>query len=85
MLLKLKEIGVFNVINGILFGKPQDEIFYDDYKDIVIEVIDDDSLPILYNVNFGHATPRCVLPLGIKVRVNATNQEITFLEAPFSN
>lgn len=56
MLLKLKEKGIFSVINGILFRKQQNEIFYDDYKDIVIEVIADDSLSILYNVQLGFTT-----------------------------
>lgn len=85
MLLELKEKGIFNVINGIIFGKPQDEVFYNEYKDILIDVVDDNSLPILFNVNFGHATPRCVLPIGIKVRVDSNKQEIEFLESPFAN
>lgn len=84
MLLELKEKGIFKVINGIIFGKPQDEVFYQEYKQILIDVIADDTLPILYNVNFGHATPRCVLPIGIKVRVNSNKQEILFLETPFA-
>lgn len=85
MLLELKEKDIFNVINGIIFGKPQDEVFYDEYKNILIDVVDNDSLPILFNVNFGHATPRCVLPIGIKVRVDSNKQEIEFLESPFAN
>lgn len=61
------------------------EIFYDEYKNILIDVVDNDSLPILFNVNFGHATPRCILPFGIKVRVDFNKQEIEFLESPFAN
>lgn len=83
MLLKLKERGIFEVVNGIIFGKPQDEVFYEEYKQILTEVVGNNYLPIVYNVNFGHATPRCVLPIGVKARVDAINQEITFLEKPF--
>lgn len=83
MLLKLKQIGVFTVVNGILFGKPQDEIFYEEYKQILIEVVNDKEVPIVYNVNFGHATPRCILPIGVKVKVDTTNQEIVILEDAF--
>lgn len=57
----LKSKGVFDVINGVLIGKPQDEAYYEEYKEIVIKEIDNEKLPIVYNVNFGHATPRCVL------------------------
>ncbi|MGO3651085.1 hypothetical protein [Vagococcus sp.] len=83
MLLKLREMGLFEVINGIIFGKPQDEVFYEEYKQILTEVVGNNDLPIVYNVNFGHATPRCILPIGVKARVDAINQEITFLENPF--
>ena len=82
-LLVLKERGIFDVINGILVGKPQDEMYYEEYKDIYFEVIDNKELPILYNVNFGHATPRCVIPYGIKIQVDANKKKIFFLESMF--
>lgn len=82
-LLVLKEQGIFNVINGILVGKPQDEMYYEEYKDIYFEVINNKELPILYNVNFGHSTPRCVIPYGINVQVDADKRKIIFLESIF--
>ncbi|WP_300409118.1 hypothetical protein [Lagierella sp.] len=36
---KLEELGIFNAINGLLFGKPQDEMYYDEYKEILLEEI----------------------------------------------
>jgi len=83
MISQLKVYGIFEVISGMIVGKPQDEVFYEEYKQVLIKVIDDASLPILYNVNFGHATPRCVLPYGVQVEVDSLNQEIRFLESPF--
>ena len=53
--------------------------FYEEYKEIYRQVIDDPALPILYNVNFGHAYPRTVLPYGARVRVDAAAQSISFL------
>ncbi len=47
----LKEKGVFDAVNGVLVGKTQDEAFYQEYKDILIKVIDNEKLPIIYNVN----------------------------------
>ena len=71
--------GAFREISGLIVGKPQDEVFYEEYKEIYRQVIDDPALPILYNVNFGHAYPRTVLPYGASVRVDAAAQSISFL------
>lgn len=72
----LKEKGVFNVVNGVLVGKPQDEAFYQEYKDILIKVIDNEKLPIVYNVNFGYATPRCTLQYGAVAKVDMKQRKI---------
>ena len=68
MLLALKEREIFNVINAIIIGKPQDEIYYEEYKRVLLRVIDNKNLSVVYNVNFGHAYPHCILPYGTKVR-----------------
>ena len=39
------------------------------------------SLPIISNVNFGHAKPIGIIPYGIKVELNCENKTITFLES----
>lgn len=82
-LLSLKNRGVFDVISGILVGKPQDEAYYEEYKEIYFEVIENKDLPILYNVNFGHSLPRCVLPYGLQVRADAGEQKISFMKPMF--
>jgi muramoyltetrapeptide carboxypeptidase LdcA involved in peptidoglycan recycling len=82
-LIALKEKGVFDKVNGIIVGKPQDECYYQEYKELLKEVVDDKALPILYNVNFGHAYPRCVLPYGVEVQVNYKEQTICFVEKLF--
>ena len=77
-LLALKRRGVFDAVSGVLVGKPMDETYYDDYPAILKEVVGDPSLPIVYNVNVGHALPRCIVPFGVPAVVNATEQRITF-------
>lgn len=72
----LKEKGIFDVVNGILVGKPQDETYYEEYKYILKKVIDNNKLSIVYNVNFGHAIPRCVLPYGVKAKVDMIQKKI---------
>ena len=78
MLSALKEYGIFDVISGVLVGKPMDETYSDEYKNLLVKVIDSPKLPVLYNINIGHATPRCIIPLGVNATVNADKQVITF-------
>lgn len=78
MLRKLVERGLFDVIAGVLVGKPQNEAYYEEYKQILFEEIPNRELPILYNLNVGHATPRCIVPFGVKALVNADEQIIRF-------
>lgn len=75
----LKDRGVFQVVNGILVGKPQDECYYEEYKAILKRVVDNEKLPIVYNVNFGHAMPRCALRYGAFARVDM-KQKIIYMD-----
>lgn len=77
---QLKTAGIFDVASGVLVGKPQDEIYADEYKKLLVEVIDNPALPILFNVNIGHATPRCIIPFGVEAIVDADAQIIRFAD-----
>ena len=72
----LKEKGVFDVVSGVLVGKPQDEAYYEAYKEILVKVVNRPELPIVYNVNFGHATPRCALQYGVMAKVDMKKKRI---------
>ena len=76
-LIALKDRGVFEVINGILVGKPQDEMYYEEYKRILKDVINNEKIPVVYNVNFGHAAPRCTLPYGVMAKVDMKHKRIS--------
>ena len=75
-----KAAGVFQALSGILIGKPQDEVYDREYRQILAETVDDPALPILCNLPVGHAMPRCILPLGVKAVVDAERQCIRFPE-----
>ena len=79
MLIVLKKTGVFDVVSGVLFGKPMDELYFEEYKEIMVEVIDNPELPIVANINIGHATPRCIIPFGVNAIVDANEQVIQFV------
>ncbi len=76
--------GILNRIKGIVVGKPQDEQFYEDYKEVykaVLKEFDCQTLPVIYNVNIGHAVPIGTLPLGIEYEINLDQKTIRLLES----
>jgi muramoyltetrapeptide carboxypeptidase LdcA involved in peptidoglycan recycling len=77
-LASIKARGVFDAISGILVGKPVDESHAKEYKAALVEVVDNPSLPIVYNINIGHAQPRCIIPFGVNARVDAHHQVLRF-------
>lgn len=74
----LRDYGIFEVLSGVLVGKPQDEVYYEEYKKILIEEIGDKDLSVVYNINIGHATPRCIIPFGVEAEVNVDKQVVVF-------
>lgn len=74
----LKETGIFETVSGVLSGKPMDGVYAEEYKRLLVEVIDRPELPILCNINVGHALPRCIIPFGVNAVVDAENQRIRF-------
>lgn len=73
-----KEAGVFSAVNGVLIGKPMNEMYFEEYKSLLKKVIDDLELPVVTNLNVGHALPRCIVPFGRRAVVDVNKQEIKF-------
>ena len=74
----LKDRGVFGAVSGVLVGKPMDGAFEEEYKELLVEVIDDPQLPVLCNINIGHALPHCIMPFGVDAAVDAEKHDIKF-------
>lgn len=76
--------GLFDVVNGIIVGKPAKRSKYEPYKEVFRTVVGKEAghpeLPILFNVNFGHAEPIGIIPYGIKCRLDAEKKTLTLLE-----
>lgn len=75
--------GILKEAKGIIFGKPQDEKYYDEYKTEILTVMkefDLENLPILYNLNFGHTEPKFILPYGVKAEINCDEKTFSILE-----
>ncbi|GKV68659.1 LD-carboxypeptidase [Sporosarcina sp. NCCP-2716] len=70
--------------NGIIFGKPQDEKYYEEYKEEISKVMKEynlEELPILYNLNFGHTEPKFILPYGALTEIDCDQTSFTILES----
>lgn len=76
--------GILHVIHGIVVGKPAFEDKIEAYKKVYRQVVALEAglpdLPIIANVNVGHAYPIGVFPLGLKYEIDCDNKKITLLE-----
>lgn len=75
--------GILQAANGIVFGKPADEQYYEEYKEVIKRVVQENNLrdlPILYNLNFGHTEPKFILPYGLMAEINCQAQTFSILE-----
>lgn len=77
-------IGILDRIKGVIWGKPQDETYYNEYKEAIKKVMREfgkEDLPILYNMNFGHTEPKICLPYGVLAEINCEKKSFSILES----
>ncbi len=75
----LKQMGVFEKIKGLWIG------YYNHkskipYEEIVMNVVKDYDFPILKCDDFGHNTPNTTIPIGTKIKLDATNKQVILLD-----
>lgn len=77
--------GILQSAKGIIFGKPYDNLYYEEYKERIFTVIRDElklkDLPILYNMNFGHTAPQFALPYGAMAEIDCDALSFSILES----
>ncbi len=84
MLLEFKNRGILSLVKGVIVGKPIDELYYEEYKNVYKSVFADLTTPVLYNVNFGHSVPRCILPYNAETTIDYDNKKILINEPIFN-
>lgn len=76
---------ILQQISGILWAKPQDEKYYEEYKAVIRTVVGEEFglkvLPVLYNLNFGHNSPMNILPYGVTAEINCLLKTFSVLES----
>ena len=81
---KMRQIGVFDQINGLVVGRFHSKVGFtskDSFEMILKDALKGYDFPVLYNVDFGHTDPLVTLPIGIRCKIDAGKKEIIYLEA----
>lgn len=77
--------GILHRVSGLLFAKPYDEAYMEEYREAIIKIVRDEQklteLPILFNLNFGHTAPMCIMPYGAEAEINCEAKSFTILES----
>lgn len=76
---QFKQAGLFDQIRGILIGYARE---VEDYRveDLFLEVTAEYDFPILKTDDFGHHCPNTVLPVGVRVRLDADTSTLELSE-----
>ena len=81
----LRNNGVFDRIAGLLVGPVETVQVLDEapqsLREVVLEVLGERDIPVIGNVNLGHAGPNIPLPLGIRAAIDADARTIELVEA----
>lgn len=74
-------LGILNKVKGILFGKPYQEKYYEEYKVGIKKVLSEFGVgvPVVYDVNFGHTAPMICIPYGALARIDCEGKTIEIL------
>jgi muramoyltetrapeptide carboxypeptidase LdcA involved in peptidoglycan recycling len=76
--------GIFHQVKGILVGRPYDNLYAQEYNDILLKVIRDEEglseLPIITEMDFGHTCPTCTIPFGALAEIDMVMKKFSILE-----
>lgn len=73
------------VLKGVIIGKMCTPEPFTPYAERIRQIVSGKygltELPILYGVNFGHASPICILPYGVVAELDMEKPQFTILES----
>jgi muramoyltetrapeptide carboxypeptidase len=89
LLLQLRQAGLLDRVSGVVFGRLDGCASHDGITplDVVRDHFAESPFPVAYGLSAGHSlamadVPNMALPLGVRVRLDATRGRLTALEAP---
>lgn len=76
--------GILKNINGILLGRPYDNLYWKEYDEILLQVVRDEEglseLPIITGMDFGHTCPTFTFPYGARAEIDLEKKTFSILE-----
>jgi muramoyltetrapeptide carboxypeptidase LdcA involved in peptidoglycan recycling len=76
--------GILQKSKAIIFGKPYQEKYYNEYKNSIKKIISELhllDLPIIYNASFGHNEPMACLPYGAMAEIDCESKTFSIIES----
>jgi muramoyltetrapeptide carboxypeptidase LdcA involved in peptidoglycan recycling len=82
-------MGILHTLSGLLFGRPGGAALpparFAEYDAAILQVVVEEEglheLPIVTHMDFGHTDPMCVLPYGVRARIDPRAQTVEIIEA----
>ncbi len=75
--------GILQKAKAIVFGKPYQEKYYNEYKTSIMKIVSElelYNLPIVYNMSFGHNEPMICLPYGAMAEIDCDKKTFSIIE-----
>ena len=77
-------LGLLQKVSALIFGKPYQGKYYDEYVQAIRQVLDElnlSHLVVVCNMAFGHNEPMCILPYGARAEIDCSKKTFTILES----
>lgn len=76
--------GILKNAKGIIFGRPYDNFYAEEYETELLKVLDEEGLndlPVVTQMDFGHTCPTFTIPYGRLAEINCIDRSFSILES----
>lgn len=80
-------LGILQIAKGIIFGRPYDNRYTEQYEIELLKVLDEEDLsdlPVITRMDFGHTCPTFTIPYGRLAEINCIDKTFSILESGVS-
>lgn len=77
-------MGILKNAKGIIFGRPYDNLYAEEYETELLKVLDEEGLndlPVITQMDFGHTCPTFTIPYGRLGEINCIDKTFSILES----